>query len=52
MEALDEIFKEREEKLADWEDASALCDRLGAPKGMTLAGRIAWLFTDKARKSA
>ncbi|MBO7123243.1 MAG: hypothetical protein J6V90_08195 [Treponema sp.] len=32
---------------ADWDDANAVCDRYGAPKGMSLTGRITWLLTGR-----
>ena len=31
----------------DWDDANAVCDRYGAPKGMSLTGRITWLLTKR-----
>ena len=42
------IFNQDMEVLADWDDANKVCDRHGAPKGMSLAGRVTWLLTKRS----
>lgn len=44
---LERIFKEADEKVGEWNDASAWLDRHGVPKDMSLEARIAWLFNGK-----
>ena len=46
-EVLKSVFDESAEIRADWDDANAVCDRHGAPKGMSLTGKITWLLTGR-----
>ena len=38
-------FDEGAEIMADWDDANRVCERYGAPRGMSLTGKITWLLT-------
>ena len=49
---LERIFKEAEDKVGEWNDASAWLDRHGVPKDMSLEARIAWLFNGSKEEVA
>lgn len=50
-EIVSDTFGRNAELAADWDDANRVCDRYGAPKGMSLTGRVTWLMT-KTKPSA
>lgn len=50
MEFLDEIFNETERRLADWKDVDEALRREGAPDGLTLSGKLAWVLSDLKSK--
>lgn len=52
MDFWDEITDEAEERLADWNDANSLCEKLGAPKDLSLEAKIRWLLTGKKKEAA